>query len=117
MFGRRVHHQETRTAIYRASLRRVKRNGRVCVAARAIDGDFDFLFDAGKLCGLRGGDAIVFRFFAVFATLWGVLQTFVVEKLLLAARPYKFLIAVNAKYLTVFKLRFSFLEMNRNSVV
>jgi hypothetical protein len=62
----------------------------------AIDGDFDFLFDAGGLRCLCGGNSLVFGLFAGLTSFRRVLQSFVVEKLLLADRPNKIQSAVYA---------------------
>lgn len=76
----------------------------------AVDGDFDFWFNAGDLRGLRGGDALVFGLFTWFAAFRRVLQPFVVEKLLLADSPDEILTAIATVYRNVGK--FSFIRVH-----
>jgi hypothetical protein len=101
-----VHFDITRAAKNRATLRRVKGNGRSLVAAGAKNGDFDSLFDAGGLSRADCSYPVVFVAFAVTAAFRRILQTFIAEKNLLADRPEKFPSAVDAGNLSVVKIGF-----------
>ena len=101
----RIHFKKAGAAVNRAILRREKRHGRVAAAFGAMDGDFDFMLNA---CFVGGENRIqpgVFGLFAILTSLRRILQTFVAEKFLLAARPDKIFFAVDAGNTRVFGIR------------
>lgn len=71
--GRRIHFEKTRAAVNGATLRRIKGNGCVTAALGAINGNFDFLFDARFVGGDYGVEAFVFSMFAFFTAFRRVL--------------------------------------------
>ena len=79
-----------------ATLRGVKRNGRLLTALRAVDGNFDALADTRSLCGGNGGQTLVLCLLAGLAAFRLVLQTLVVKEDLLAASPDEVFVTVNA---------------------
>jgi hypothetical protein len=91
----RVHFDKARAAKDGATLRRIKWNGRVFIAAGAIDGDFDALFDSGGLRGSNRSDAFVFGLLAFSTAFWRVSQTFVTEENLFADCPQKLVSAID----------------------
>jgi len=71
----------------------------------AGDGDFDSLFHACVLGSGNCSQTIILCLLARFATLWLVLQAFVMKKYLLADCPGKFFVAINACYRPILKVR------------
>ena len=94
----RVHFQETRAAVNRATLRRVKGNRCRLAASSAIYRDLDPLLDAGELCRGNGRYPLILCIFAFLATLGRVLQLFVAVKNLFTGGPNKMCAAVDAQY-------------------
>lgn len=68
---------------------------------RAVDGNFDALADARRLRGGDGGQTLVLGLLARLAAFRFVLQTLIVKENLLAARPDKVFVTVNAKDIAV----------------
>jgi hypothetical protein len=99
-----IHFDKTRTAKDRTTLRRIKRNGRIFIAAGAIDGDFDALFDSGGLRGGNRSDAFIFGLLAFSTAFRRVSQTFVAEENLLADCPQKLVSAIDTGNVFVKKI-------------
>ena len=68
---------------------------------RAVDGNFDALAHARSLCGGDGGQSLVLGLLTGLAAFRFVLQTLVVTENLLAARPDKVFVTINAKDVAV----------------
>ncbi len=84
VFRQRIHFQIAGAAKDRATLRRVKGDGRVAAAFGAVNGDFDFLFNARFTGGDNRVEPFILRLLAFLTAFWRILQPFVAEKYLLA---------------------------------
>ena len=94
-FSRGLAGQETRTAIDRTSLRRIKRDGGLLPALRALHGDFNSLSHSRRLGCCNGREPFVFCLLTRLAPFWFVPEAFVVEEHLIAGCPDKVLVAVD----------------------
>jgi hypothetical protein len=99
-------------AVDGATLRRIKRDGRLLAALSTLDCDFDALAHARSLRGGDGCEPFVLRLLARLATLRLVSQALVVKKELLASRPDEFLPAVNADYGAILELYFHLIPLS-----
>src|ERR1044071_8245083 len=85
----RIHFKETRPAIDRTSLRRIKGNRRGCAASSAIDLNLDSLTNARCLCEGNGSKSFIFCLLTFLAAFLRVLKLLVAEKNLFSDRPDK----------------------------
>jgi hypothetical protein len=92
--------------VYRATLRRVKRNGRNAFAFGTRHAHDDDAFGSRHACVLDRADSPVLCVLTSFAPFGRVRDGFSEEKCLLAGSPDKLFHAINALYDYVFKLRF-----------
>jgi hypothetical protein len=97
----RIELEKARAAIYRATLRRIKRHGRRRAAAGASDRNFDSLSNARRLRESKRSKPLILGLLTLCATLGRVLELLIAEKDLFADRPGKILAAVDATNTTI----------------
>ena len=98
-----IHGEETRSAINRSSLRREERDSCLVGTFRTVNDYFNPLFRSGCLRIRDSGQPLIFCLLAGFTSFWRILQSLVMEKESLASGPDKFLSAINAGQVKVFK--------------
>lgn len=104
----RIHQEEARPTINRATLWRIKWNCRERIALGTVNGNLDFLLYAGSLRGSDGCEPFILCLLAVLTAFGWIFKLLVPKKYLFARRPDKTFGAVNTDNWCIFKFWIGF---------